>query len=421
MKQINELVISKDKFFLIENQKKLQIFRLFFRNLPYVDRFYIEKINYFIENKIANVCFNLISNINLIPNLKDHFSDLTNAIINSKDYDHIVSLLNYSIGTETHIKNLFKNFSEQRKIIFKKLMDLDDPIYYLKLSLYYTGIRWLNNNNFLMEKRIEIENKILSYDPPKNPKDITNYISLLISYCSLLIKGRWTEAEERVFKRFPEFTKSYIQGLIESLRSRDQYVEEMILKINDPELYFKYFKNILKKPWEDFKGQINDKLIDAAIFSIESSNRHAMDYAKATGIPLKPAVAERIIGGLGAQLADGDIGNAYEIGNSGVYQYIKTTKKKSPLFEKILLDYSNKNGGLKITGIPYDLERDDGTDKHYRTLLDEAIYNYTITNRGGTWSEIGINNREDLLKLRAQIADHDTLQLHLQGYGELDY
>jgi hypothetical protein len=420
MKQINELIISKNEFFLIENQKKLQINRLFFHNLPYVDPFYIEKINYFIENKIANICFNLISNIGLIPNLKDHFSDLTNAIIDSSDFDYIVTLLNFSVGTN-NIKHLFKNFSEQQKLMFKKLMDLDNPIYYLKLSLYYTGIRWLNNNNFPMEKRIEIENKILSYDPPKNSKDISNYISLLISYCSLLIKGRWTKAEEKVFKRFPQFTKSYIEGLIESLGSRDQYVEEMILKINDPELYFKYFQNILKKPWEDFRGQIDDKLIDAAILSIESSDRYVINYAKKTGRPLKPEVEERIISNLGAQLADGDLGNAYEIGNSKIYEYIKITKKKSPLFEKILLDYSNKNGGLKITGIPYDLEKDDGTDKHYRTLLDEAIYNYTITNRGGTWPEIGINNRQDLLKLQRQIVDHDTLQFSLQGYGELDY
>ena len=420
MKQINELIISKNEFFLIENQKNLQIVRLFFHNLPYVDPFYIEKINYFIENKIANVCFEMIRNLGLVNDIRERFTGLTNAIINSKDYDYILNLLNFSIGTH-NIKHLFKNFSEQQKLMFKKLMDFDNPIYYLKLSLYYTGIRWLNNNNFLMEKRIEIEDKILSYDPPKNSKDISNYISLLISYCSLLIKGRWIEAEEKVFKRFPEYAKSYIQGLIDSIGSRDQYVEEMILKINEPELYFKYFKNILKKPWEDFRGKIDDKLIDAAIFSIESSNRYAMDYAKKTGIPLKPEIAERIISDLGAQLSDGDIGHAYQIGNSGVYEYIKTTKQKNPLFEKILLDYSNKNGNLKITGIPYDLEMDDGASKHYRTILDEAIYNYTITNRDGTWPEIGINNRKDLLKLRAQIVDHDTLQFHLKGYGELDY
>ena len=420
MKQINELIISKDDFFLIENQKKIQINRLFFNNLPYTNRFYVEKINYFIENKIANVCFNLITYTDNIPDLKEHFSDLTNAIMNSKDFDYIANLLNFSIQAG-HSKYLFNNFSDQRKIMFKKFMDLDDPIFYLKLSLYYTGVRWLNNNNFPIEKRVEIEDKILSYDTKKNLKDIINYISLLISYCSHIIKGRWTEAEERVFKRFPENMKSYIEGLIESIQSRDKYVEEMILKINDPGLYFKYFQNILKKPLEDFRGQINDKLIDAAISSIESSNYYVLEYAKKTGRPLKPEIQERIISGLEGQLSSGDIRLAYEIGNSGIYEYIKAIKQKSPLFEKILLDYSNKNGGLKINGVSYNPEIDEDTDKHYRTLLDEAIYNYTITNRGGTWPEIGINNRDDLLKLRTQIIDHDTLQFSLQGYGELDY
>ena len=422
MKQINELIISKNEFFLIENQKNIQIIRLFFYKLSYTDHFYTEKINYFIENNIANICFNLIVNIDVLPNIKDRFNDLTNAIINSKDYDYIINLLNYSIKTEIRVKYLFKNFSEQQKIMFKKLMDLNDPVFYLKLSLYYTGVRWLNNNNILpIQKRIAIENKILSYDFKKDLKDINNYISLLTKYCSLIIKGRWKDAEERVFKKFPLYTKDYIENLIETTQSRDQYIEEMILKINEPELYFKYFKNILKKPWEDFRGQINDKLIDAAISSIESLDRYALEYAQKTGRPLKPKIEERIFSNLENQLSSEDFNHAYEIANSRVYEYIKTTKKKSPLFEKILLDFSNKNGGLQITGIPYDSQRDKRTDKHYRTILDEAIYNYTITNRGGTWPEIGINNREDLLKLRAQIVDHDSLQFYLTGYGELDY
>jgi hypothetical protein len=132
-------------------------------------------------------------------------------------------------------------------------------------------------------------------------------------------------------------------------------------------------------------------------------------------------IEEIIINSLKEQLRD-EIGMAYEIGNSYIYDYIRDVIQGIFLpFENLLLEYSNKNCGLKITGVPYDIHIDESTDKHYRTILDETIYNYTITNRGGNWPEIGINNKQDLLKLRKQIVDHETLQFHLKGYGDLDY
>lgn len=206
--------------------------------------------------------------------------------------------------------------------------------------------------------------------------------------------------------------------------------EEIIFKINDPYVYFDYFTNVLKKPFQDSKDILSNELIEAAISSIESEYILALRYSELTGKRLRPEtekiflnILEKELSNLKSDFSDGntDIGSSYEIGNSRVYEFIKYFKKRSPEFEELLLNYSNRNGGLQITGIPYDLERDDGTDKHYRTILDEVIYNYTITNRGGTWPEIGINDREDLLKLRTQIIGHDTLQFNLKGYGELDY
>lgn len=206
--------------------------------------------------------------------------------------------------------------------------------------------------------------------------------------------------------------------------------EEIIFKINDPYLYFSYFQNVLKKPFQDSKGIISDELIEAAISSIESDYMLALQYSELTGKRLRSETEKRFLKKLENKLSDlksnfldgdTDIGMSYEIGNSRVYEFIKYFKKSFPEFEKLLLNYSNRNGGLQITGIPYNTEIDDRTDKHYRTILDEVIYNYTITNRGGTWPEIGINNREDLLKLRMQIIGHDTLQFILRGYGELDY
>ena len=194
--------------------------------------------------------------------------------------------------------------------------------------------------------------------------------------------------------------------------------EDIILKINDPNLFFIYFENVLKKPYEESKGIISDELINSALSSIESSDHLALRYSELTGKRLTLKTEERILNNLEKKLSSGSIGLSYEIGNSGVYDYIKHFKERFPKFEKILLDYSNKNDGLKITGIPY---IEDDHFLHYRTILDEVIYNYTITNRGGTWPEIGINNRDDLLKLRAQMIDHDSLNFRLRGYGELDY
>ena len=206
--------------------------------------------------------------------------------------------------------------------------------------------------------------------------------------------------------------------------------EDIILKINDPYLYFNYYQNILKKPFQDSRDIISDELINAAISSIESNYNLALQYSELTKKRLRPEIEKNLLNILEEKLSnlksvfldrDRNIGYAYEIGNSGVYHYIRYFKRKFPEFESMLLDYSNKNGGLKITGVPYDPEIDEYTDKSYRTILDETIYNYTITNRGGTWPEIGIHNRQDLLKLRTQIVDHDTLQFRLRGYGELDY
>jgi hypothetical protein len=201
--------------------------------------------------------------------------------------------------------------------------------------------------------------------------------------------------------------------------------EDIVLKINDPNLYFIYFKNVLKKPYEDCKGIISDELINSALSSIESLEYLALQYSGLTEKRWGPKTEktfsnklEEALSDLKDELSYDDIGSSYEIGNLNVYDYIRYFKKRFPEFEKLLLDYSNRNGGLKITGIPY---VDGNHFLLYRTILDEAIYNYTITNRGGTWPEIGINNKNDLLKLRNQIIDHGTLQFQLRGYGELDY
>lgn len=229
-------------------------------------------------------------------------------------------------------------------------------------------------------------------------------IKLEIQQINLILKNNIKIHNIYIEKLFLSILK--LENNLYSVKFRNENIivkkfdfEDIILKFNDPGLYIDYAKHVLKKSWEDCRGIIKDELVDSAIFSIYDDLKNELKID-----------------------SNYDIGMSYEIGNSGVYEYVKKLiKGKSLEFEEILLNYSNQNGGLQITGIPYDSQRDKRTDKHYRTILDEAIYNYTITNRGGTWPEIGINNREDLLKLRVQIIDHDTLQFRLRGYGELDY
>jgi hypothetical protein len=412
MQKIKCLIISKNDFFLIENSN-IVIEEIFIKDATIKDPFYLSNIEFFIDKNIINVCFQIIQNFSLKELGTIYIKEISNVISNSNNLNFIINLLNHNYVV---IKNPSDRFLSEDKVktMFNKLIESNDPIIYLKTAIYYTGIRWINNHNITYKKGQEIEKIILSHDFKENDNaGNSNYVSLLIQYCKLFVKDRWEEVEKKIFNN-TIWTKDYINAIIKS-RSKD--IEEKILEINDIGLYFNYYKNVLKKPWEDFKGNMNDKLIEAAISSIESNRKYAIIYSQETGRPLNPVILEEIITNLENTLNNG-IGYAYEIGNSGLYQTVKMMKKRFPRFEKILLDYSDKNGGLKITGIPYE---EDSDFLHYRTILDEAIYNYTITNRGGTWPEIGINNKDDLLKLRTQIVDHDTLSFRLKGYGDLDY
>lgn len=411
MRKIKNLLISKNEFFLIKNSN-IDINSLHI-NTHIKDPFFLNNIEFFIDKKIINVCFQIIQNFSQKEIGTVYIKIISDILSNSDDLNFIINLLNHNYVI---IKNPNDRFLSKNnvKIMFDKLIESNDLIIYLKTAIYYTGVRWINNNNIPYKKGQEIEKIILSHDFKENDNaGNSNYVSLLIQYCKLFVKDRWEEVEKKIFNN-TIWTRDYINAIIKS-RSKD--IEEKILEINDTNLYYNYYKNVLKKPWEDFKGNMSDKLIEAAISSIESNRKYAIMYSQETGIPLNPVILEEIITNLESLLND-SIGYVYEIGNSGLYETVKMMKKRFPRFEKILLDCSNKNGGLKITGIPYE-EKSDFL--HYRTILDEAIYNYTITNRGGTWPEIGINNRQDLLKLRTQIVDHDTLSFRLKGYGDLDY
>jgi len=185
-------------------------------------------------------------------------------------------------------------------------------------------------------------------------------------------------------------------------------LEHILLKLNKTSVYYNlilYLKNIEKK------YNISDNLINIAISSIENDDFFALKYAWSKRKRLKPEVEERIINNSMQKLNELSTIRQFNI---DVLHYINyVVKERVLLFEKFLLEFINKNGGLKITGIP-DTQPD-------RVSLYEIIYKYTIINRNEEWNEIGISDRKDLLKLRKQINERKGNQLSLIGYGELDY
>jgi hypothetical protein len=82
-----------------------------------------------------------------------------------------------------------------------------------------------------------------------------------------------------------------------------------------------------------------------------------------------------------------------------LYFYVKDVVKiDCKPFEEIVLKIDNYLGGLKLTGLPYDRSEDE-----VRSVLNEIIFDYTISNRKGTWKVIGIKSQDDLEKIKIQV------------------
>jgi hypothetical protein len=148
------------------------------------------------------------------------------------------------------------------------------------------------------KKRVEIENIILSYDFKKfnlnfginryhdRTVEPYTYFKLLLTYCRDYYNNFWLQAEQKVFKFVPVYMNEYIKQVV---KGKNERIEDILLEMNIPYLYFSYAKNNLKKEWEDFRKEkylkhsvfpIKEKIIDAALDSISSDAYLAMEYAK---------------------------------------------------------------------------------------------------------------------------------------------
>jgi hypothetical protein len=93
-----------------------------------------------------------------------------------------------------------------------------------------------------------------------------------------------------------------------------------------------------------------------------------------------------------------------------IYEYVRDIIKiKHPPFEELILKINDHLGGSEFTYNEYD---------ESRSVLNEIILHYTVTNRNKIWKEIGIKNKEDLNRLKNEVIlndnralDEETLEL----------
>jgi len=446
MKKLKELKIMKKQLSVIENSNEdLEIDDLFILDArDFKDNFFLENIKLFIKIKCSLICQRIISSFDK-EKLEPYLEELINVIVDSDNYNTMIDLLNYDkVVIKDNDDRPLNNFDKQKNIMLNKILDSNDPIVYLRAAIYYYGMTWRNMNFIPFKKRREIENIILSYDFKKfnlnfginryhdRTKEPYTYFKLLIIYCRDYYKGYWLEAEQKVFKFVPLYMDEYIEQVV---KGKNERIEDILLEMNIPDLYFSYAKNNLKKEWEDFRKEeylkhslfsIKEEIIDAALNSISSDARLAMEYAKLFKKRLSSEMENTFFIELNKKI---DFYNNHYFNFVEdiikIYLYIKEIKESFPLFEEFLIKLNDLKGGLKLDE-PYeeDIENEDEIDgiEQFRKLLHQIIYNYTITNRNKVWSEIGINNKDDLLKLKAKIIEGRNIyyQLKISGYGELD-
>ena len=420
---IKYLKIKKDDFHLIKNENikidQLKIIDL----LNNKDSFYLENINFFIDNKIINYCLHILKTFDK-KEIKRFFKKLVDVILSSKNLNNHIEILNmnFNLFNLTSV-NYFLKEDELNKI-YQSIIKSNNSVIYLNYALLISKKRWTDTSLVSREKGKKIEEIILNYDSYKKYENFTfedtmddnseynqyslhTYNKLLIDYCENFI-GRWKKAEEKVF--FTDESGYAIDYIERIIKKRDEDVEDFLLKKNSHLLYFLYCKEILKKPWENFRGIIKDEVIDTAILSIESDDTTARMYSeKITKKRLKPEIEERIFdwGDMGI-----DVDNVPDL--AFLYEYVRDiVKQKTPKFEKLILKLSNMYGGLKLTGLPYNHSWfvQNQINDQARLTVDEVIYHYTVNILGGTWKEIGIKNKDDLEKLKIQVTTYDDPQI----------
>jgi hypothetical protein len=458
MKKLKELSIIKEQLSVIKNSNKdLEIDNLIVQDIQsFKDNFFLENIEFFIDKKLVYNCQLIIRNFDK-EKLEPYLEKLINVIADSDNYNVMIDLLHYNRYIEKdNDKRPLKDFQKQNTKMMGRIHLSNDPIVYLRAAMYYHGMRW----KFLtipFKERERIEDTILSYDFKKynlqyeintyfdKTQEPHTYFELLLTYCKDYFNGhRWPEAEQRVFKFAPYYMKQYIEEVV---KWKDSEIEDILFEMNEPELYFDYAKNNIKGEWESLRtdkhlkdpyNPTKEKIIDAALDSIASSPYYVMQYStEIVKGRLSPKMEEKMLIELNKKINYYYLQYFHFEDVTHIYLYLSKFKERFPLFEEFLIKLNDLKEGLDLDNLFYGPEEEDHDDFddeddeeffddfnegiQFKKLLDEIIYNYTVTNRNGLWSEIGINNKKDLLKLRRKVVEKGSYNINLQGYGELDY
>lgn len=402
MKYIKELKINKNLF---ENFKdsKIKVEKLHV-NVNSDDIFYYNNLDFFINNNFIKEVLDVVRFHGLelsdekneeIKNIIIDFNDPYYLVLYAEDvlldrwiYDDSLSYSKRKEIEETiaskestmyrYITNLIRGrWKEQEKIIAMSNYVAEYAVKILK-------VRWIDVKDINSKIAKKAEKIILDKSGPT----LSSYL--------FVVKGRWKEFEDNIKKIDPYVVMNYL----ENIKIRIPELEDYFSK--NKQLVIFYSDIILEKSWNEMKGIINDKIIKQAEDTIHSNNDMSIKYAinvLKKRLPLE--IENKILN---------DYNTAYSL------EYVKEViKKRSLEFEKNLIKLKKEIDKDNLINYLNDLYPKDniiGEDNsnNHNVFILYSIYQYTKDIIKGPWPEVGINNKDDLKKLRKKIIELDTME-----------
>jgi hypothetical protein len=428
MKKIKELVISKNLFEEYFKKSKIKVEKLRIFDVNSENIFYYKNLDFFLDNNLLDILFDIIKNHSdkLIIEKKKEIRD---AIINSNDYRRLVSYAkdilkgrwindeSLSLSKRKEIEFIIASnqdgmFNYINYVLKDRWIEYEENIAKSRSAFRYAELilkkRWIDVPDINLKVAKEAEKKIL-----KSEQTLAAYLKL--------VKDRWPEFEEKMINNPNDLIKYYFN----SIKMRIPNFEDFISK--DAEKSFEYSENVLKKPWNKMKGIIDDKIIKQAEDTIYSNPYLSIDYSlRVSNERLPIEIENKVFNNYNPYNLYNYIKKKFNKRVPDVEKNIIKLKKLIDLDKKQFLLYIQKNFKNEYTTFFRDINPhvldDDLADNYASPVVFEIlvfIYLYIKNIIKGLWPEIGINNQDDLKKLKEEINESDSLFLH-QYKGILD-
>jgi hypothetical protein len=404
MKLIEELKINKDLF---ENFKdsKIKVKKLYV-NVNNDDIFYYNNLDFFINNNFIKEVLH-VARFHGLKLTNEKNKEIKNIIIDFNDpYYLVLYAEDVLIGRRWIYDNSLSLF--KRKAIEETIASKESTMY--KYALDIINGRWKEKEKNFAESSVYVAEyavKILK-ERWTNVKDINSKIAkkaernilkksgpALSSYL-IVVKDRWKEFEDNIKKIDPYVVRNYL----EKIEIRIPELEDYFSK--NKQIVIFYSEIILKKPWNQMKDIIDDKIIKQAEDTIHSNNDMSIKYAinvLKKRLPLE--IENKILN---------DYNTAYSL------EYVKEViKKRSLEFEKNLIKLKKEIDKDNLTDYLNNLYPEDnilGEDipNNKAPFILYTIYQYAKDIIKGPWPEVEINNKDDLKKLRKKIIELDVME-----------